>query len=419
MVMERNWAGNYVYRASRYHSPESVEEIQDWVARSERIKGLGTRHSFNGIADTSGCLLSLQKLNRVISLDKAQSRVTVEAGIRYGELSQYLHSQGYALPNLASLPHISVAGACTTATHGSGDRNGCLATTVHAIELVKADGQLIAFSRDDQDGRLDGAVVGLGGLGIVTKLTLDVVPTFEISQRVYEQLPLEQATEHMDAIFSSAYSVSLFTNWQQPRFTQAWVKSKVAGPDALHDQEKFYGAVAATDHRHPLQTPSAEHCTPQMGLAGPWHERLPHFRMDFTPSFGEELQSEYFVPRHRACEALLSLSEIGDQISPVLYVSEVRTVARDQLWMSPCYEQDSVAIHFTWRQDLPRVQQVLSLIEERLEPFQARPHWGKLFTVPPEGMRALYGKLPEFQELLRACDPQGKFSNEFLQPYRT
>jgi xylitol oxidase len=413
----RNWAGNYSYSASRFYIPESIEQIQDWVAQNDKIKVLGTRHSFNSIADTTGSMLSLQKLNRVIALDKINSRVTVEAGIRYGELSQYLHSNGYALPNLASLPHISVAGACATATHGSGDQNGNLSTTVHSIELVQADGNKASFSRDDQDNRFFGSVVGLGGLGVVTSLTLNVVPTFEMRQMVFENLPLNQALGNIEEIFSSAYSVSLFTDWKQLRFTQVWLKSKTTDQDALSDSDNFLGAVQATGHRHPLLIPASEHCTMQMGIPGPWHERLPHFRMDFTPSFGEELQSEYFVPRHKACEALLALNQIGDHFSSLLHISEIRTIARDSLWMSPCYEQDCVAIHFTWKQDVPRVQQVLPLIEKQLEPFQARPHWGKLFTIEPERLHACYVKLPEFQQLLAECDPQHKFRNRFLSTY--
>ncbi|MFH5183944.1 FAD-binding protein [Paenibacillus sp. TAB 01] len=183
----RNWAGNYQYSAAEVHSPESVEQIQELVARSRQVKVLGTRHSFNGIADTTGCQLSLQKLNRVIAIDAERRQVTVEGGIRYGELCQYLHHEGYALHNLASLPHITVAGACATASHGSGDRNGNLASIVHAMEIVKGDGEVEVFSRDQQDGPFNGAAVGLGGLGVITKMTLDVVPDFQMRQWVYEE----------------------------------------------------------------------------------------------------------------------------------------------------------------------------------------------------------------------------------------
>jgi xylitol oxidase len=411
---DRNWAGNYRYSASVLHVPENVGQVQELVARSSQMKALGTRHSFNGIADCTESLLSLQKLNRVIALDHAHKKVTVEAGIRYGELCQYLQANGYALHNLASLPHITIAGACATATHGSGDRNGNLATAVHSLEVVKADGDVVVFTREQQDGGIAGAVVGLGGLGIVTKITLDVVPAFLMSQYVYEGLPLVHLKEHFNDIFSSAYSVSLFTDWKKETFNQVWLKRKITDQSSNQVESEFFGARLATTHLHPVPGHTSENCSEQMGIPGPWHERLPHFRMEFTPSAGEELQSEYFVPRQDAYYALCALDRIREHISPLLYVSEVRTIAVDNLWMSPCYKQESVAIHFTWKPNWEAVKQMLPIIEKQLEPFHARPHWGKLFTMPPARLQLLYEKLPEFQQLLLHCDPQGKFCNAFL-----
>jgi xylitol oxidase len=412
-----NWAGNYRFSGTEFLVPENVEQIQEWVARSTRIKVLGTRHSFNGIADSTQSLLSLQKLNRVIELDHTRNKVTVEAGIRYGELSQYLHGNGYALHNLASLPHITVAGACATATHGSGDRNGNLATVVHSMEVVKADGDTVIFSREQLDGVIAGAIVGLGGLGVVTKITLDVIPAFQMSQCVYNNLPLVQLKEHFDDIFGSSYSVSLFTDWKKATFNQVWLKRRITDQASPQVEPEFFGATLATANRHPVSGHTSENCNEQMGIPGPWYERLPHFRMDFTPSAGEELQSEYFVPRQDAYQALCAIDRLREYISPLLYVSEVRTIAEDNLWMSPCYEQDSVAIHFTWKPNWSAVQQVLPIIEKQLKPFHARPHWGKLFAMPPAQLQTLYKKLPDFQQLLLHYDPQGKFRNAFLNKY--
>ncbi|OCT11790.1 FAD-binding protein [Paenibacillus pectinilyticus] len=417
----RNWAGNYTFSASELHVPASVEEIQEIVAHSRQIKVLGTRHSFNGIADSTEKLISLEKLNQVIAIDPVNHRDTVEAGIRYGELCQYLNGYGYAIHNLASLPHITIAGAIATATHGSGDANGNLATIVHSLEMVKADGDVVVLSRDDQGGDFAGAVVGLGGLGIVTKLTLDLVPAFQMTQHVYDNLPLAQLETHFDDIFSSAYSVSLFADWTNASFNQVWVKRKLTDTTvdttALQAEPEFYGAVLADVPRHPVPGYTGENCSQQLGVPGPWHERLAHFRMDFTPSAGEELQSEYFVSRADAYEALCALDRIREHISPLLFVSEVRTIAEDDLWMSPCYGQKSVAFHFTWKPDWEAVRHVLPLIEKQLEPFHARPHWGKLFTMPPARLAELYQKLPDFQQLLHHYDPQGKFRNAFLHTY--
>lgn len=409
----RNWAGNYVYRATQIHVPETIEQIQKLVRHSRKLKALGTRHSFNDIADSSGDLISLEHFDKIIALDREQSTVTVEAGVRYGQLARWLHEQGYALHNLASLPHISVAGACATATHGSGDRNGNLATAVSAMELVTGDGEVVIFSQE----QLEGAVVHLGGLGVVTRLTLDVSPTFQMQQDVYENLPLSELEKHYDKLTAGVYSVSLFTDWRTSTMNQVWLKRHVPNGISVRAEPDLFGARLAATHLHPIATISAENCTEQMGSCGPWFERLPHFRMDFTPSSGEELQSEYFVPRPRAFAALRAIDQLREQIAPHLLISEIRTIAADNLWMSPCYKQDSVAIHFTWKQDWEGVRSVLPGIEQALAPFDARPHWAKLFTISHERLVSLYEKMPEFQNLLHRYDPQGKFRNEFLEKH--
>ncbi len=415
-----NWAGNYRYGSSEIIEPGSVEEVREAVARTARIRALGSRHSFNAIADTEGTQLSLRKLNRIIELDKEQRTVTVEGGIRYGELCGYLNDQGYALHNLASLPHISVAGAVATATHGSGDRNQGLAGVVRSIELVKADGETVVLTRGT-DSDFEGAVVGLGGLGVVTKLQLDVVPAFQVSQTVYDELPLSALEDGgFERIFSSAYSVSLFTSWEGPSFNQVWVKRKLSGSEEDADMQSpsdFFGATAASAKRHPVPGQSEVNCSEQSGIPGPWHERLPHFRMEFTPSAGNELQSEYFVPRQHAFEALRALDKLRGRIAPLLYISEVRTIAADDFWMSPCYKQDSVGLHFTWKPEWERVRQVLPLIERELEAFGVRPHWGKLFTMEPGMVQARYERLPDFRSLLLRYDPTGKLRNAFLDAY--
>ena len=215
--------------------------------------------------------------------------------------------------NLASLPHVSVAGACATATHGSGSKNGNLSTAVSALEIVTADGEVVTLSRQKDGDRFAGAGVALGGLGVVTKVTLDVQPTFQVRQVVYENLSLAQLENHLDDIFASGYSVSLFTDWQNHRATQVWIKHRVEPGDSFEFAPEFYGAKLATRKLHPLAGHSAENCTEQMGIPGPWYERLPHFRMNFTPSSGAELQTEYFVPRNRGYEAILAVEKLRDQ----------------------------------------------------------------------------------------------------------
>lgn len=413
-AVRRNWAGNFEYHADQLHQPETVEQVQQLVKNLNQLKALGTRHSFNGIADSMANQISLRNLDQVIALDQKSNTVTIGAGMTYGTLSPYLYEKGYALHNLASLPHISVVGACSTATHGSGVKNGNLSTAVSALEIVTGDGEVIVLSREKDGEQFLGAVVGLGGLGVVTKITLDIQSTFDVRQDVFLNLPMQQLKDHFDEIMSSGYSVSLFTDWTSQNVNQVWVKRRITDGSTNALPSGFFGAVAATKDVHPIIEISSENCTEQMGIPGPWHERLPHFKMNFTPSSGKELQAEYFVHRQHAVEAILAIDRIHDQVSPLLQISEVRTIDADRFWMSPCYDQPSVTIHFTLKQDWPNVQKLLPVIERELAPFNARPHWAKLFTMAPSPLQSLYKKLPDFLKLVKRYDPKGKFRNEFL-----
>ncbi len=410
-----NWAGNHTYAAARLFEPTSLDELRDVVRASRSLRVLGSRHSFNDIADTTGDLVSLARMPRVFELDRAAGSVTVDGGVRYGELCGPLDAAGFALDNLASLPHISVAGACATATHGSGDRSGNLATAVRALELVTADGDSVSFSRERDPDVFDGVVVALGGLGVVTSLTLDLQPTFRMRQDLYENLPLSEAVDHLDEITGLADSVSLFTAWRGPTIEQVWLKRRVPDGDRFEPPSHVFGASRATAPIHPVRHMPTDALTPQLGAPGPWHERMPHFRMDHTPSAGAELQTEYLMPRRHGAEALLALDRIRDRIAPLLLISEVRTIAADDLWMSTAFERASVAAHFTWLPDWDSVREVLPVIEDALAPFEPRPHWGKLFTMPPDVIRSAYPRLPDFVAQVERLDPNGTFRNAFLR----
>jgi xylitol oxidase len=409
-----NWSGNLKYSTHNVSYPKSVAEVQQLLKKTGKLKVLGTRHCFNNIADSKDYLLSTKNLNKIISLDTKAHTVTVEGGIKYGELCPYLDGHGYALHNLASLPHISVAGACTTATHGSGVKNRNLSSAVVGLELVAADGSLHHLSKSIDGDHLNAVVVGLGALGVVTKVTLGLKPSFKMRQYVFEKMPMAQMTEHFDKIVSAGYSVSLFTDWQSDFINEVWIKSLEEDTSDVGSQPTFYGAKAATKNLHPIAALSAENCTEQMGVVGPWYERLPHFKMGFTPSSGKELQSEYFVPHHNAVDAILAVSRLHKEIGPHLFITEIRTIDADDLWMSPCYKEACVTIHFTWKQEWDVVRKLLPKIEKELAPYNARPHWGKLFTMAPVELHKHYEKLPDFKKMIAFYDPHGKFKNDFL-----
>ncbi len=413
-VARTNWAGNVIFNASGYHRPVTIADLQTLVAGSDRVRALGSGHSFNRIADTTGDLITVSGLPQVIEIDSERAQVRVSAGTRYGELGQALQRAGFALANTGSLPHISVAGASSTGTHGSGTGNVNLAAIVSAIELVTATGELISGSREANGEQFNGMVLALGSLGIMTSLTLDIVPTFDVQQHVYDGLADAEIDDHLDEIMASGYSVSIFSDWKAPRQHQIWRKRRAEPGVDTGAEQTWHSAALADSPRNPVAGMPPAHATAQLGEFGPWNERLPHFRLDFTPSSGEELQSEYLLPREHAVAAFRSLDDIADQLAAVLQVSELRTVAADDLWISPSYRTDTIAFHFTWIPDDTAVSPVLTAIEERLAPFRARPHWGKVFNTAPDVIAGLYERLPDFQSLLTEFDPSGKFRNELI-----
>ncbi|MEU1558287.1 FAD-binding protein [Streptomyces scabiei] len=403
-----NWAGNITYTAKELHRPHSADTLRALVAGSERVRVLGSGHSFNEIAEPGpgGVLLSLTGLPAAIDVDTAARTVRVGGGVRYAELARAVHARGLALHNMASLPHISVAGSVATGTHGSGDGNGPLAAAVREVELVTADGSALTLTRGDD--RFGAAVTSLGALGVVTALTLDLQPAFGMTQHVFGELPLDGLD--FAAVTASAYSVSLFTRWQHSGFDQVWVKRRQDRPVT-----DFPWAEPAAEAMHPVPGMPAVNCTEQFGVPGPWHERLPHFRAEFTPSSGEELQSEYLMPRPFALDALRALDSIRHAVAPVLQVCEVRTMAADGQWIGPAEGRDTVAVHFTWIADAAPVLPVVRRVEEVLAPFEARPHWGKVFTVPAAELGPLYPRLGDFRRVADGLDPAGKFRNAFVR----
>ncbi len=404
MESERqNWARNLTYRSQRVAKPESVEELREIVSAEPSIKALGTRHAFNDVADTDGVHISLRNQTEIFGLDEKRQTVRIQGGVRYGELGTWLHERGWALANLASLPHISVAGAIATATHGSGDRLGCLSTAVRALTFVLANGSLWRVEESDPD--FGAAVVTLGALGVIAELELTVEPTYSVAQTVYEALPYAALEAHFDEVTRAATSVSLFTTWTGDSVDQVWLKSREG--DSVPDE--LFGAKKASRKLHPIRAIDPVHCTEQLGVPGAWHERLPHFRLDHTPSSGEELQAEYLFPRENALEAIRRIRRLSNRIAALLQISEIRTIAADRLGLSPFCGRDSVGIHFTWRQT-DAVLAFLPELEDAIADLLPRPHWAKLFHRLPNDIPGL----DAFRTLTRRLDPQGKFRNRFL-----
>ncbi|MFJ2552252.1 FAD-binding protein [Microbacterium sp. NPDC087591] len=412
---ERNWAGNLTYRAASLTHPTSVDEVRALLAQGGPVRVLGSRHCFNDIADTDGTLIALDRLPVVFEVNAERDAVRVSAGLRYGDIAPLLEAEGLALANLASLPHISVAGAVATGTHGSGDAIGSLASAVRSLTILTAAGEIRRLQRGD-DG-FDGAVVSLGALGVVLDVTLDVEPTYQVSQYVFEHPSWDAVLADFDEVTSIGTSVSLFSTWERTDFVdQIWVKqrqpeAREAARESLFER---LGAEPAASKRHPILGVDPIACTEQLGAPGPWFERLTHFKLEYTPSAGAELQSEYLVPRADAVAAIQSVRMLAGQIAPLLLVNEIRTVRADDLWLSSSSGTDAVGIHFTWKPEEEAVRALLPTIEAAL-PETARPHWGKVFTLDASEVRSRYPRWQDFAALAGAYDPERRFVNPYLE----
>ncbi len=406
----QNWSRTITFSTDEVHRPKTVDELQQLVANRPRVRALGSGHSFNRIADTDGELISVGDLDLPTVIEPDARTVEVAGGMRYAELAVDLDEAGWALPNLGSLPHISVAGACATGTHGSGSANHCLAAGASAIEFVRADGELVRTTRTDPD--FGGSVLALGALGIVTRVTLDIVPSYELRQDVWVDAPLDVVLENLDEIMDSGYSTSLFTSWTAPVIDMIWVKAP-AGTEPVDGSA--WQARPATQAMHPIAGEDTSAATEQLGAPGPWHARLPHFRAEFRPSAGDEQQTEYLVPRDQGAAAVAALRDVS--FGTALQICEIRAIAADDLWLSPFHDRETLAVHFTWVADDERVRPAVAAVEAALAPFSPRPHWGKVFAMAPADVRAHYPRLAEFGALAARCDPQRRFGNAYLDAY--
>lgn len=409
-MTERNWAGTHTFSAEGVITPTTIAEAQDIVASQDRVRSLGTRHSFNDLADTRGVLLDLTAIVPDIVIDERARTVTVGAGTRYAVVARHLADHGWALHNMGSLPHISVGGATATSTHGSGDRNGSLATAVRALTFIGPAGDLRTVSAGDAD--FAGSVVHLGALGPVTRLTLAIEPTYQVRQDTYTGLTWDDLFERFDDVTASGYSASVFTRWNTPDVGEVWVKERLDDASAPEMADRLLSARRVSAKADSPAADGVDNTTEQGGIPGDWCERLPHFRIDATPSNGDEIQTEYWVDRAAAVEAIAAVRSIADRVEPALLVTELRTVAADELWLSPGFGRDSVCIHFTWKNEPDAVRTAIAHVERALAPFDPRPHWGKVFSMPiGDSLPHLEG----FRELVARVDPSGKFSGPYLE----
>jgi len=410
----KNWAGNLTFSAKEFIEIDNISKLQQVVSNSQGIKVLATGHSFNAIGDTKDTLISLKNLSNGIEIDSQNAQALIPAGMAYADAARYLESNGWAFSNMASLGEVTIAGAISTGTHGSGSNNGVLSTSVVGLEIVLGSGELVTIDESNSE-EFAGFVISLGALGVFTKIKMRIIPSFSVKQFVYENIGIQAVAENFDTVFNSAYSVSYFSNWAKNSTGQIWMKFlDDSSSDNLSDN--WLGANQAKAKQHPVKINNPDPCTDQLGISGKWLYRLPHFKLDSSPASGDEVQTEYLVDRKYVNEYIQDLRTIGDEIASKVYATEIRTIKSDELWLSGAYQRETVGFHFTWKKSDTLVD-FLPRIEEILGKHHGRPHWAKLFSVKSDELSARYPKYSNFEALLKKYDPKKKFRNKFIDQY--
>lgn len=411
MALLMNWSENFTFEATGVERPKTIAQLQDVVAAAPRAKAVGTRHCFTRIADSpGGVLVDTSGLDVGVTVDHDTMTATVPAGWSYSKIVAELEAQGVALPNLASLPHVSIAGATATGTHGSGDTNQVMAACMSGIELVDGEGELRTIDSGHPD--LKALSVGLGAFGIFTTLTVDVEPSYLVQGAYFRETSWQNLLDNLDDVMASAYSVNLHAAYSDTNVRGIWSKYRLEGSEPLDLPDELFGMTRVEGQLTPGKNTI-------INEPGPWSERLAHFTPESAPSAeGDELQTEYFVDRKHGAAAINALRKMGADLDPHLHGTEIRTVASDDLWLSPCYRRETLSLGMTWRKHEPEVRALLPRMEEALAPFEARPHWAKLFAYDRSALLDQFEHLDATLTLAESYDPNGTFNNPYLERIR-
>lgn len=407
--MLANWGGNLAFEQAEVVKPKTISELAEMV-RVNKVRPVGTLHSFSPIAKGEGLLMSTANLAIKPELDSDRSVVRFGAAMRFGELALFLEQNGFALRNMGSLPHISVAGAAATGTHGSGDKNQILSSSLTSFSYLNHEGELIKVEK--QDPLFEAFRLGLGAYGIWVEAELSIVPSFQIRQDIFLEIPWSYFLEDPSRLTSAGYSVSLFGKWGTSTISQTWVKSEVEDPRA---GVPIAAIAPEQNSKRELADGVGDNLTEQGGKPGPWLHRLPHFRLDASPSAGNEIQTEYFFTRDKIAHAIEAVHSVAGKINPVLIISEIRSIAQDDAWLSPMRRGDSIALHFTWKNEPELVDIAVQELEKVLAPMEPIPHWGKVHHFTQSDLERAHPMLSKAREQFENADPSGKFSSDYLR----
>ncbi|WP_419819330.1 D-arabinono-1,4-lactone oxidase [Glaciibacter flavus] len=423
----RNWARTEKVRPLRVERPTSAGAVQRAVQAAAHsglgVKAVGAGHSFTGIAVAPGVQLDLTDLSGIIDVDHARARVTFAAGTRLHRLPALLKPYGLALTNMGDIDRQSIAGATSTGTHGTGGRFGGIATQIRALTLVTADGELLRVSETENAELLPAAALGLGALGIIVDVTLQLEPAY-LLQAVERPEPLDAVLEsylercsdsdHFEFYWFPHTATGLTkTNTRLPgdaerrplgRFGR-WVDDEVIANGA-------YRALCAVGTLAPASVPATARLAERVSGNRDFTDHSPSvFVTNRTVRFRE---MEYALPRAEIPAAVREIRALiesrGWRIS---FPIEVRAAAADDLWLSTATGRESgyIAVHRYYRED---PTEYFAAVEQILREHGGRPHWGKLHTLGSDELRTLYPRFDEFTALRDRLDPTGVFANRYL-----
>ena len=423
MTTWTNWAGIQTCSPAAVEHPANDAELARLVKTASSaghpVKVVGAGHSFTDIACTNGYQVHLDRYNRVILADRETQRVRVQAGITLQKLNLELDQHGLALPNLGDIAYQSVAGAISTATHGTGIRLGGLATQVAGLELITADGSVISCSADEEPEVFNAARVGLGALGILSTVTLQAVPAFNL-RVVNQPMPLDALLENIDEHVESNDHFEFFwvphTRWALTKRNNRTDQPLAPRPrwQELRDdylmENVAFGAVCRMGRRFPS-------LIPRLATALPGSGRVEYvdksYKVFASPRWVHFSEMEYSIPREAAVDVIRRIRSFVETSG--LHISfpvEVRFTAPDDIYLSTANgsERCYIAVHVY--QGMP-YEQYFRGVERIMDSVGGRPHWGKLHFQTAETLAPRYPDWDKFQAVRRRLDPEGRFANAY------
>lgn len=418
----RNWAGNVQFTAQSFIQPENETEIAAALLKSEQLRVVGTGHSWSTICTTNQNLLNLDRYNKVLQVDKEKLQVTVQPGIKLWQLNEYIDKQGLALKNLGSIARQSLAGAISTATHGTGIGFQILASQIEKFKLIKPDGDILEIHSEKDKDLFNLSIVNLGALGVISEMTINVVPAYQLHDRTYVA-PLQEVIDNLDELVEETDHFKL---WWFPHVDQAvvyrYTRTQQAANDSRLRQWLMDEFLSVNVYRLLLKAGN---------INRDWRRNINRTLVKKFIQPLNRIEKSYKVfnvlepPIHREVEWAFDISVAKELLREytsfinaskhrINFIQEIRFTKADEYALSPCYGRNTMwlgaynADNFGW-------EELMSDFESLAIKYKGRPHWGKEFNVSATYLQQQYPNFKKFTTLREQFDPTGKLLNDFTK----